>query len=99
MRQYYMYILTNWNNKVLYIGVTNNIERRLFEHKHKLIAGFTQKYNLSKLVFLQSFQNIDDALKAEKQIKGWVRVKKNALIAQQNPEWTDLGKDSSLRSE
>jgi len=99
MKQYYVYILTNWKNTVLYTGVTNNLERRAYEHKHKLIEGFTKKYNLHKLVYFEEFGHIQDALIAEKQIKGLLRSKKNALVESKNPTWNDLGKDSSLRSE
>jgi putative endonuclease len=99
MKNYHVYILANWNNKVLYVGVTNNLERRIYEHKQKLIPGFTHKYNVTKLVYFSSFPNIEDAISAEKKIKGWLRKKKDTLITKQNPEWIDLWKDSSLRSE
>lgn len=87
---YYVYILTNWNNKVIYTGVTNNIERRLYEHKRKIVYGFTQKYNVDKLVYFETFNNITDAIAREKQIKGWKRERKNALVEGTNPEWRDL---------
>ena len=90
MKQYYVYILTNWNNKVLYIGVTNNLERRIFEHKSKLVPGFASKYNLTKLVYCEEFNDVGDAISAEKMIKGWLRVRKNRLIEEKNPEWKDL---------
>lgn len=100
---YYVYILANWNNKVIYTGVTNNLERRLYEHKHKLVDGFTKKYNVNKLVYFDFCRSIEAAIQREKQIKGWTRGKKNALIEQSNPEWHDLSLDwnidSSLRSE
>ncbi len=100
---YYVYILANWNNKVIYTGVTNNLERRLYEHKHKLVDGFTKKYNVNKLVYFDFCGSIESAIQREKQIKGWTRCKKNALIEQFNPDWHDLsldwGQDSSLRSE
>lgn len=89
-KTYWVYILTNWNNKVLYIGVTNNLERRVYEHKQKLIEGFTKKYNLTKLVYYEEFSSIDDAIRAEKRIKGWIREKKNKLIVSKNPEWKEL---------
>lgn len=100
MKTYFVYILTNWNNKVLYIGVTNDLKRRIYEHKQKLIEGFTQKYNLQKLVYFEAFSSIIDAIAAEKKIKGWVRRKKVDLVASQNPNWEDLslGEDPSLRS-
>ena len=87
---FYVYILTNKNNKVLYTGVTNDLERRVYEHKQKLINGFTSKYNLTKLVYFQDFSRIDDAIAAEKRIKGWLRVKKIKIIESVNPNWDDL---------
>lgn len=89
-KSYWVYILTNWTNKVLYIGVTNNLSRRIYEHKQKLVEGFTKKYNLTKLVFYEEFSNIDDAIVAEKKLKGWVRSKKNDLIISKNPNWEEL---------
>lgn len=83
---YYVYILTNQYNKVLYTGVTNNLERRLYEHRSKLIAGFTKRYNIDKLVYFEYTENVDSAIEREKQIKGWVRKKKNKLINSVNPE-------------
>ena len=74
---YYVYMLTSWNNKVLYTGVTNNLERRMYEHKNKL-------------VYFESTSDIKAAITREKQIKGWTRAKKNALIENLNPEWRDL---------
>lgn len=88
---YYLYILTNWSNKVIYIGVTNNLQRRLYEHKNKLIDGFTKKYNLNKLVYYECFTNINDAIRREKELKKWRREKKNILVETMNPEWNDLG--------
>lgn len=90
MRHYYTYILTNRSNKVLYTGVTGNLLRRIWEHKHKLIEGFTQKYNVDKLVFFESFTDPNDAIAAEKKIKGWTRKKKVELINSLNPKWKDL---------
>ena len=87
---YYVYILTNWSNKVLYIGVTNNLERRLYEHKNKLIKGFTEKYNVNKLVYYDSTTDVKAAIEREKQIKGWTRLKKSNLIESINPYWKDL---------
>jgi putative endonuclease len=69
-KSYYIYIMTNYNNQVLYTGVTGNIENHIYQHKSKLVKGFTEKYNVTKLVFLQEFNNINDALNAEKIIKG-----------------------------
>lgn len=87
---YYVYIITNRTNRVLYTGVTNNIERRMYEHKNKKIPGFTEKYNLNKLVYYQSFSTINDAIAAEKKIKGWRRSRKIVLIREMNPDWDDL---------
>ena len=98
---YYVYILTNWNNKVMYIGVTNNIVRRLYEHKNKLISGYTSKYNVNKLVYLEETDDINEAIRREKQLKGWKRERKNELVESINPEWKDMSeemKDPSLRS-
>ncbi len=75
---------------MLYVGVTNDLERRIFEHKQKLIPGYTQKYNLSKLVYYQQFSDINDAIAGEKKIKGWLRIKKDQLIELFNPNWSDL---------
>jgi putative endonuclease len=101
---YYVYILTNINNKVMYIGVTNNLTRRVFEHKSKIIPGFTAKYNVYKLVYFEYTTDIKAAIRREKMIKGWRREKKNALVSNFNPDWNDLNDnwekaDSSLRLE
>ena len=90
---YYIYILTNKTNKVLYVGVTNNLPRRLYEHQNKLIDGFTKRYNLNKLVYFEEYSEIEMAIAREKQLKGWVRCKKNDLIESVNPSWTALGAD------
>ena len=87
---YFVYILTNQSNKVLYTGVTNNLERRVYEHKMKAADGFTAKYNVNKLVYFEDFANINDAIAAEKKIKGWLRIKKLKLIETSNPEWKEL---------
>jgi putative endonuclease len=92
MREYYVYLMTNVTG-MLYTGVTNNIARRVSEHKTKGIHGFTSRYNLTKLVYCESSPNIQDAIVREKQIKGWVRSKKVALIESMNPEWRDLSRD------
>jgi putative endonuclease len=87
---YYVYFLTNANHTVLYTGVTNDLERRCNEHKKKIIRGFTQKYNVDKLVYFEKFDFIGLAIAREKQIKGYSRSKKNALIDKFNPEWKEL---------
>ena len=76
-KNYYVYIFTNWNNTVMYIGVTNDLVRRLYEHKNKLYDRFTKKYNLNKLVYFELFFDINEAIKREKEIKKWRREKKN----------------------
>ena len=85
-------MLTNEYNNVLYVGVTNNLERRVYEHQSGLFEGFTEKYNVHKLVWFESCHDVKDAIAREKQLKGWVRSKKEALIRQMNPEWKDLSK-------
>lgn len=90
MKKYYVYIITNKINTVLYIGVTNNLERRIFEHKNKLISGFSSKYNLNKLVYFEEFNSVNDALVNEKKLKGWIRKKKIDLIESRNTGWKDL---------
>lgn len=90
---YYVYMLSNWCDTVLYIGVTNNLQRRLYEHKNHLVKGFTQKYNVHKLVYFETTGDIRVALEREKELKGWTREKKNALIKQDNPNWKDLSTD------
>ena len=89
----WVYILTNHSNRVLYTGVTNDIVRRTFEHRLKLTDGFAEKYNAYKLVYAEETSSIDSALAREKQIKGWSRAKKVALIEAMNPEWRDLMQD------
>ena len=77
----------------MYIGVTNNLERRLFEHKNKLVAGFTSKYNVDKLVYFEGTIDIQAAIAREKELKSWRREKKNTLVESLNPEWKDLSGD------
>ena len=104
MRQYYVYIMTN-RSKTLYTGVTNDIERRVYEQKQKLVDGFTKRYNLTMLVYYERTNDVRSAIRREKQIKGWLRSKKIALIESMNPLWRDLSNgwyekqpDPSLRS-
>ena len=109
MNKYYVYIITNKFNTVLYTGMTNNLQRRMNEHMYKVNNGFTKLYNISKLVFYEETNDVKKAIAREKQIKGWTRVKKVALIESVNPQWKDLRNveasenltlgDSSLRSE
>ena len=96
MKNYCVYILTNKNNTVLYVGVTNNLTRRIWEHKSKLIEGFTKKYNADKLVYFESFDNPGDVIKREKQIKAWSKKKKVELINKLNPEWKELNNFDQL---
>jgi len=93
MKQYCVYILTNKSNKVLYIGVTNNLKRRIKEHKEKIIEGFTKKYNCNKLAYFEQTHNVMSALEREKQLKRWNRKKKIQLIEKINPNWKDLDND------
>ena len=88
--QYYVYLLSNKKDGVLYIGVTNDLERRMFEHKNKLVKGFTKNYNLDKLIYFEQFQYINDAIKREKQLKNWNRRWKIDLVETENQEWKDL---------
>ncbi len=86
----YIYILTNKNNNVLYIGVTSDLKKRIWEHKNKVVDGFTKKYNLDKLVYFEAGENIENAIEREKQLKNWHREWKLSLIKTQNPEFKDL---------
>ena len=85
-----IYIMTNKNNKVLYTGVTSNLFKRVAEHKNKMVYGFTSKYNVTKLVYYEEHNTMDEAIAREKQIKGGSRQKKIDLINSNNPEWKDL---------
>ena len=88
-RTYYVYILASKSRR-LYIGVSNNLERRLWEHKHKVVEGFTKQYNIDRLVYFEETSDIRAALEREKQLKAWRRDKKIALIETVNPSWNDL---------
>jgi putative endonuclease len=94
MKNYYVYIITN-KSKTLYVGMTNNLNRRMFEHKNKIIVGFTKKYNIDKPVYFEIFTNAYEAIRREKQIKGWLRIKKINLIEEMNPGWNDLSEELS----
>ena len=89
MKQYYVYIMTS-RTGTIYTGVTNDMVRRVYQHKHGLILGFTTKYSITKLVHYESGSDINSAITREKQIKGWLRRKKVALVESTNPGWTDL---------
>ncbi len=100
----YVYIMTS-RTKTLYIGVTNNLERRIWEHKTGSLSGFTKRYNAHHLVYYETFRSIRSAIEREKQLKGWLRRKKVALVESINPEWDDIAErwysvepDPSLRS-
>ncbi len=89
-KNYYVYILANKSNSIIYIGVTNNIGKRTEEHTNKYVNGFCEKYNVNKLVYCEVYNDIKIAIAREKQLKGWKRAKKNALIETINPEWKEL---------
>ena len=89
LKTFYIYILTN-KSKTLYTGVTNDLRRRVYEHKHKLMPGFTSNYKIDQLIYFEAFEDINTAIAREKQIKGWLRSKKLALIETSNPDWCDL---------
>ena len=89
MKNFCVYILSNVA-KTLYIGMTNNLQRRMYEHKNKLVDDFSKKYNLTKLVYFEITNNVTAAIQREKQLKGWLRAKKIALIEENNPAWDDL---------
>src|SRR5438045_2030152 len=90
MNQYYIYILSNKTNSTLYIGITNDLVRRIYEHKQKLVDGFTKKYNTNKLVYYEICSDPEVAIKREKSLKNLVRRKKNILIEASNPNYLDL---------
>jgi putative endonuclease len=93
MKQYFVYILTNYSNEVIYVGVTSNLTKRVFEHKNKLIDGFTKKYNVNKLVYYERFEDALSAITREKQLKAGSRQKKLNLITKENPQFDDLYQD------
>jgi putative endonuclease len=103
MRAYYVYILAS-RSRTLYVGVTNDLVRRLFQHRDATNSGFTRRYRINRLVYFETTPNVRSAIAREKQIKGWRREKKLALVNTANPTWSDLSEgwptaDSSLRSE
>ena len=93
MNKYYVYILANKTNSVLYIGVTNDLKRRLYEHKNKLVEGFTEKYNVNKLVYFEESSDITSAIQREKNLKKWRRQWKEDLIKKLNPDFKDLSSE------
>ena len=92
-KYYYVYILASSQNGTLYIGVTNDLSRRVYEHKHHIIPGFTDKYNVDRLVYYERFDDIRDAIRHEKRLKEWKRNWKKDLIEKYNPDWRDLYSD------
>ena len=93
MNTYYVYILTNKNGNVMYVGMTNNLERRVWEHKNGVCEGFTKKYNVHKLVYFEETNDVNEAIEREKRLKAWSRKKKNALVKAANPTWHDLSEN------
>ena len=87
---YFVYIMSNKSRSTVYIGVTNDLERRVNEHRSHELKGFTDRYNLTSLVYFEEFQQVTDAISREKQLKGWRRARKNDLIESLNPNWRDL---------
>lgn len=92
MKQYYIYIMAS-KSRTIYIGVTGNLERRVYEHKHKLVPGFTSKYNITRLVYYEQTNDIHMAIQREKELKGWIRAKKITLIESTNLTWKDLSEE------
>ncbi|MBO5044545.1 MAG: GIY-YIG nuclease family protein [Alistipes sp.] len=93
MNSSWIYIMTNANNTVLYVGVTSNLTQRVRQHKAKELEGFTARYNITKVIYVEEYADIRNAIEREKQIKSWSRRKKEELIATQNPSWRDLFDD------
>ena len=90
MKNYWVYIICSQRNGTIYIGITNNLGRRIYEHKGKMVPGFTAKYNIDQLVYFEQFENVADALRREKILKKWSRNSKINLIESHNSEWKDL---------
>ena len=89
MNEYVVYIVAS-PSRTIYIGMTSDLERRIWQHKTKALPGFTSKYGVSRLVWFEAFANVDDAIACARRLKGWKREKKLALIAEKNPKWYDL---------
>jgi len=98
LHSYFVYILAN-RSRTLYIGVTSDLGLRVAQHRAGAVPGFTQKYRIDRLVYFEQFQWIQDAIAREKQLKGWTRAKKTALIEEQNPAWDDLSEDVTLKTD
>ena len=92
MKSYYVYIMTN-HSGTLYVGMTSDLRKRVWQHKQKLIEGFTRRYNITRLVYFEETPDVTAAIAREKQIKGWIRRKKIALIESHNPGWQDLSQN------
>lgn len=96
----FVYIIGNWTGDVIYVGVTSDLEKRIYQHRHKLVKSFSSRYNVSRLLYFKNFGEIEMAIQREKEIKAWRREKKNRLIVNANPEWKDLAdgwfEDSSI---
>lgn len=92
-RRYYVYIMQSTSRRVLYIGVTSNLEKRVFEHKHHRLPGFSDKYNAERLVYFEQYSDVRTAIERETQLKKWRREKKDWLITLKNPRWLDLARD------
>lgn len=93
MNRYFVYFMASNNQSALYIGVTNNMERRITEHKQHVVDGFSKRYNCVNLVYFEETSSVDDAIAREKQLKKWSRRKKDALVIATNPEWKDLSQE------
>src|SRR4051812_17517807 len=98
VHQYFVYLMSNEWETALYTGVTNDIKRRVWQHKNGTFDGFTKRYSCNRLVHVETYQDINDAIAREKQIKGWSRAKKNVLIKENNPKWNDLSAEWDERS-
>ncbi len=90
MKAFYVYMMTNRSRVVLYVGITNSLMRRVWQHQNGEVEGFTKTYKVNRLVYYERFNDPRDAIAREKEIKGWRREKKNALVERMNPKWTDL---------
>ena len=98
-KQYYVYIITNYHQTTFYIGITSNLEQRIWQHKNKIFKGFSSKYNLNRLVYYECFDDVNYAIAREKQLKNWHRQWKLNLIREMNPDFKDLSVDIGLEPE